>query len=333
MEGRGIQFGSLILALGLVSWLAWGCVSSPTTQPTSQWTETLVPEGGWLIAQDSQVQIYGPSGQVGEIEFSETSSIQGMLIHPATREPIVFVKDQETWVIWHVGQAKRTAVYSSKIAFSNCNLSISGHAVVCVQEGDINLIRFIDQQVSRLDTGAQAAVWSPTNSDLLVVYDDHIDLLGLDVEATLATRLELVHTPVYSAEFLNADQVVWWTGTPDSWELHIFSLRTLVDRTLLAGVLGIDVPGGYVDPSGETYAFPSLAGSNIFSFPQASIQQTEAGVTPVGWTATNPVVQSLDPGTQTTYHFATLEVDGETTSLGSGHLLTTPYLRTIKFTP
>lgn len=325
MEGRTrhttLAGFSLVLSFGLL-----GCVPF-VPLPVSQ-TSVLdnTPNDGWLISQPEGMTVYNAQGQVvGEQDFLPNQAVQGVLLRPATGEPIVIVKEGETWIVSLLEQGTWTAVYSSKVGFTSCDLSPNGHALVCVQDGDLNLIRFSDHHVQRLDSSVLEAVWSPTNTDLLVSYADHTDLLGLDLDDQVATRTQLAGEQVSGAQFVDRNQLVWWTGNEEQRQLQLYGLRSKQQATLWTGVA---TPQVWVEQTGNRMAVsdnrtcdPSCT-TTIFSLPQGTVLQTAADVIPVGWFAAGLVVAEpqapIDQGTHQTYHFATLNSDQTTQSLGDG---------------
>lgn len=331
MEGRTGQFVLWSLSLGLSAGLM-GCVPwTPKTEITPSGVLPTVPPGGWLISQLAGLTAYDAQGQVvGEQPVLEGQTVQGVLLRPATREPIVILTAGDTWIVSLLQQGTWTPVYSSKVKLTSCDVAPNGHALLCIQAGDLNLIRFSDQHAQRLDSGVLEATWSPTNTDVLVSYADHTDLLGLNLDDQVATRTVLVSELVSGGQFVNSHQLVWWTGDETARQLQLYNLRAQEQTTLWTGAA---VPVVWVESTGNRLALsdnrscdPSCT-TTILSLPQGTVLQTVSGIVPMGWAGSGLVtaahLEPIDQDLLQGYHFATLSSDHVASDLGDGLFIAT----------
>lgn len=324
---------STILVTGVLA----GC--SLFAPPTSDMSlpSLYISSGGWLLATPHQVWVNSPTGDTGQA-YPFQATVKGILIQPTSRNSLVFLEDNGTWTIWSIGQADSHVVYSTKAPLSACSVAPNGHALACLQAGDVYLIQLADGSVERIDQAVVALTWSPTNSDLLVQYADRTELIGLDLTDHVASRTVLLNETGDHPQFMNSQQVIWWQSLETERQLVSFSLRTKEKSVVWSGAAGA---GSWLSPKGNRIIFShqdscqSNCLTQIVSVPQGQALQSIPHTQAVGWLQQDAVVKNavtpIDQGGEQTYHFVTLNTGAET-DLGSGLFLATDNHLNLEFT-
>lgn len=297
-----------------------------------------VPAGGWLLANSQEVWTVSPQGVEGD-PYNFTAVVKGILIRPVSKDALVFLEESGTWTIWEIGETDAEVLYSTRVPLSQCSLAPNGHALACLQAGDLNLIQLNSGGVERIDTGVVGVTWSTNNSDLLVQFSDRTELLGLDLTDHVASRTLLIAETGDHPQFLNGEQVVWWKQTETERQLVLFSLRTKELSVAWTGQTGRQ---SWVSSKGNRILFSDqdtcedTCVSQILSLPQGQVLETIEGKLAAGWLQQDMVVKTpltpIDQGTQQTYHFAAVG-DGSELSLGDAQFLATDNHLEVVFEP
>ncbi|MEK7540527.1 MAG: hypothetical protein AAB558_04750 [Patescibacteria group bacterium] len=337
MAWRVWSKSNFTLSTILVAGILTGCNFLPSNQTDEVTRPSLeVPAGGRLMASRHTVWVVDAQGESGR-PYEFTAEVKGVLIQPASSNALVFLEENGTWTIWSVGAQAAELVYSTKAPLSQCSLAPNGHALACIQVGDLNLIQLSDGSVERIDTGVVGVTWSPTNSDLLVQLSDRVDFVGLDLTDHVASRTLLLSETGDHPQFINSEQVIWWQSSAEERQLVLFSLRTQEKSQVWAGQAGaqswVSSKGNRIVFSTQDSCVPSCA-AQVVSLPQGQLLQTHEGQLAGGWLQQAVVVKTpltpIDQASGQTYHFATLTESSEE-SLGDALFLATDTHLEIEF--
>lgn len=295
-----------------------------------------VPAGGLLMAGRHTVWVVDAQGEPGK-PYEFTAQVKGVLVQPASSDALVFLEENGTWTIWSVGAQAAELVYSTKAPLTQCSLAPNGHALACIQVGDLNLIQLSNGSMERIDTGVVGVTWSPTNSDLLVQLADQTDFVGLDLADHVASRTLLLNETGDHSQFINSEQVIWWQNSEAERQLVLFSLRTQEKSQVWAGQAGAQ---SWVSPKGNRILFSdqdicaTVCVSQVVSLPQGQVLQSIESRLATGWLQQDVVVKTpltpIDQAAGQTYHFATLTESSEET-LGDALFLATDTHLEIEF--
>lgn len=299
-RGAG-RYNPIILGLVLAAVFLSGCTPSADDPVVAR--------------PDMQVQttdaVFG-NGSLLELKRSGESSAQrvlngqvrGAIIHPVTHFPLVFMQDEEIWVIMSVEEASDRVIYTSRVPLDACGLSPNGHLLWCLQADELVMVDMQSGKIQRVDTGVVGASWSTNNQDLLVVYTDRIDVVSVHITQQVSSHTPVSAQAVTDPIFVDASHVLWTEHADDGDHLILFDLRSKNGQEIWSGQL---ISRPLLQADLQQIVVADQTGTQIIDATDGSVEETLPGVTLVGWVGSD--VLRIDQVSGPLYHFSTSTTD------------------------